>query len=74
MVTKHWLVDNLFAIGFSILAVKEGSLRSFKVALAVLWLLLIYDLYWVYASEVMVTVAKSIDLPLKLKLPYLQDG
>ena len=36
-----------------------------------LWLLFIYDLYWVYGSDVMVTVAKNIDLPLKLKFPYL---
>lgn len=39
-----------------------------------LWLLFIYDLYWVYGSDVMVTVAKNIDLPLKLKFPYLSEA
>ncbi len=32
-----------------------------------------YDLYWVYQSEVMVTVAKSIDLPMKIKFPFLDS-
>ena len=36
----------------------------------ILWLLFLYDLYWVYHSDVMVTVAKNIDLPLKLLFPY----
>ncbi len=36
-----------------------------------LWLLFVYDLFWVYETDVMVTVAKSIDLPLKLQFPYL---
>lgn len=36
-----------------------------------LWLLFFYDLYWVYQSDVMVTVAKGIELPLKLKFPFI---
>ena len=39
-----------------------------------LWLLFLYDLSWVYQSDVMVTVAKSIDLPLKLQFPYLDEN
>jgi minor histocompatibility antigen H13 len=30
-------------------------------------------LYWVYQSDVMVTVAKSIDLPMKIKFAYLDS-
>jgi minor histocompatibility antigen H13 len=44
------------------------------VALPILWLLFLYDLYWVYESDVMVTVAKSIELPLRLKFPYYNES
>jgi minor histocompatibility antigen H13 len=74
VMTKHWLIDNFYAIVFSILAIKEANIRSFKIALPVLWLLFLYDLYWVYESDVMVTVAKSIDLPLKLKFLYFEQA
>ncbi len=30
-------------------------------------------MYWVYQSDVMVTVAKSIDLPMKIKFAYLDS-
>jgi minor histocompatibility antigen H13 len=70
IMTKHWLIDNLYGIAFSLLAIKSANIRSFKIALPVLWLLFFYDLFWVYETDVMVTVAKSIDLPLKLQFPY----
>ena len=50
VLTKHWFIDNLFAISISVVAIKEANLKSFRVALGVLWLLLIYDLYWVYGT------------------------
>ena len=33
------------------------------------WGLLIYDVFWVFATDVMVTVAKSFDAPIKLLFP-----
>lgn len=63
----------MFGIGLTILAIKEANIKSFKIAIPVLWLLFLYDLYWVYGSDVMVTVAKSIDLPLKLKFPFYES-
>ena len=35
-----------------------------------LWGLFFYDIFWVYGTDVMVTVAKSIDAPIKLMFPY----
>lgn len=67
---KHWLLNNLFALFFTVTAIQHASLRSFTLALPVLWTLFFYDLYWVYQSEVMVTVARGVDLPLKLQFPY----
>jgi len=55
------------------LAIKHGNLNKFVIALPMLWILFFYDLYWVYESDVMVTVAKNINLPLRLKFPYIGD-
>jgi minor histocompatibility antigen H13 len=35
-----------------------------------LWGLFFYDIFWVYGTDVMLTVAKSIDAPIKLMFPY----
>jgi minor histocompatibility antigen H13 len=34
-----------------------------------LWGLFFYDIFWVYGTDVMVTVAKSLDAPIKLLFP-----
>jgi len=41
-----------------------------------LWGLFFYDIFWVYGTDVMVTVAKSIDAPIKLQFPFtkIEDG
>ena len=37
--------------------------------------LFVYDIFWVFGTDVMVTVAKSVDAPIKLLLPKLwEDG
>jgi len=35
-----------------------------------MWALFFYDIFWVFKTEVMVTVAKSLDAPIKLLFPY----
>lgn len=35
-----------------------------------LWGLFFYDIFWVFGTDVMVTVAKSIDAPIKLQFPF----
>ena len=35
-----------------------------------MWALFFYDIFWVYGTDVMVTVAKSLDAPIKLLFPY----
>ena len=34
-----------------------------------LWGLFFYDIFWVYGTDVMLTVAKSVDAPIKLMFP-----
>jgi minor histocompatibility antigen H13 len=58
--SKYWLLNNLFGLFFTINAVKSANIKSFVIAVPTLWLLFFYDMYWVYHSDVMVTVAKNI--------------
>jgi hypothetical protein len=41
------------------------SLGSFKIGCTLLWGLFLYDIFWVFGTDVMVTVAKSFDAPIK---------
>jgi minor histocompatibility antigen H13 len=70
-ITKHWFLNNVFGILFSITALKTINLSSFKVGFILLWALFFYDIFWVYGTDVMVTVAKNLDIPIKLVFPYL---
>jgi minor histocompatibility antigen H13 len=67
--TKHWTMNNLFGIAFAVQGIKSLSVGSYKVGCVLLCLLFIYDIFWVFGSDVMVTVAKSFDAPIKLLFP-----
>ena len=65
-ITKHWLLNNLFGISFSIIGIKALVVPNFKIGYLLLLGLFFYDIFWVYGTDVMVTVATSIDAPIKL--------
>ena len=72
-ITKHWALNNVFGILFSIFAIRTINLSNFKVGYLLLWILFFYDIFWVYGTDVMVSVAKNLDIPIKLLFPYLND-
>lgn len=67
--TKYWLFNNLFGVAFSICGIESLSLPSFQIGFILLWGLFFYDIFWVYGTDVMLTVAKSVDAPIKLIFP-----
>jgi len=67
--TKHWIANNIFGLSFSIQGVAMLSLGSYKVGCILLGGLFFYDIFWVFGTDVMVTVAKSFDAPIKLLFP-----
>jgi minor histocompatibility antigen H13 len=73
VVTKYWALNNVFGVLFSIMAIRNIDLANFKVGLLLLWFLFFYDIFWVYGTDVMVTVAKKLDIPIKLLFPYLNN-
>ncbi|KAL7749948.1 hypothetical protein RI367_004824 [Sorochytrium milnesiophthora] len=69
IVSKHWMLNNIFGITFSVTAIALLNLDSFKTGMALLAGLFFYDVFWVFGTDVMVTVAKSFDAPIKMLWP-----
>ncbi len=42
---------------------------SFKIGFILLWGLFIYDIFWVFGTEVMTTVASQLQAPIKIQFP-----
>lgn len=67
--TKHWIASNIFGLSFAIGAISLLHLDSFSTGMILLSGLFIYDIFWVFGTNVMVTVAKNFDAPIKLLFP-----
>jgi len=66
---KLWILNNLMGICFCLKGIEKLSLGTYKIASILLVGLFFYDIFWVFGTDVMVTVAKSIDGPIKLLFP-----
>jgi len=67
--TKHWTLNNILGISFILQGISMFSIGSFKIAAILLVGLFFYDVFWVFGTPVMVTVAKKLDGPIKLLFP-----
>ncbi|XP_065843311.1 minor histocompatibility antigen H13-like isoform X4 [Oscarella lobularis] len=66
---KHWIANNVFGFSFAIKGIEMLSLNSVTNGFILLGGLFLYDVFWVFGTDVMVTVAKSFDAPIKLIFP-----
>ncbi|KAF4673063.1 Minor histocompatibility antigen H13 [Perkinsus chesapeaki] len=71
--TKQFTIHNMFGVSFCIQAIRLVSLHKFSVAFILLAGLFVYDIFWVFGTEVMVFVAKSFDAPAKIIFPISFD-
>lgn len=67
--TKSWIYNNILALIFCINALQAMFLGNFKNGFMLLTLLFFYDIFFVFGTDVMLTVAKGIDAPIKLLFP-----
>lgn len=67
--SKSWIYNNILAIVFCIHALQFMFLGNFKTGCLLLSLLFFYDIFFVFGTDVMITVAKNIDAPIKLQFP-----
>jgi minor histocompatibility antigen H13 len=66
---KSALITDILALSFSHNAICLLKIDSFKTGCILLSGLFFYDIYWVFGTDVMLTVATSLDVPIKLLWP-----
>uniref|UniRef100_A0A8C8LWT3 Histocompatibility (minor) 13 n=1 Tax=Oncorhynchus tshawytscha TaxID=74940 RepID=A0A8C8LWT3_ONCTS len=66
---KHWIANNLFGLAFALNGVELLHLNNISTGCILLGGLFVYDVFWVFGTNVMVTVAKSFEAPIKLVFP-----
>lgn len=66
---KHWVMNNVLGICFCLKGIERFSLGTYKIGAILLVGLFFYDIFWVFGTDVMVTVAKSLDGPIKILFP-----
>uniref|UniRef100_A0A4W3GF61 Histocompatibility (minor) 13 n=1 Tax=Callorhinchus milii TaxID=7868 RepID=A0A4W3GF61_CALMI len=73
---QHWIANNLFGLAFSLNGVELLHLNNVSTGCILLGGLFIYDVFWVFGTNVMVTVARSFEAPIKLVFPqdFLEKG
>ncbi|XP_019501234.1 PREDICTED: minor histocompatibility antigen H13-like [Hipposideros armiger] len=67
--SQHWIANNLFGLAFSLNGVELLHLNNVSTGCILLGGLFVYDVFWVFGTNVMVTVARSFEAPIKLVFP-----
>jgi len=76
IIKKHWLANDLLGMAFAVNGVELLHLNNVVTGCILLGGLFFYDIFWVFGTDVMVTVAKSFEAPIKLVFPQdlLESG
>lgn len=80
LITKHWLLNNILGASFCVMGLKKIGTSSLATGAIMLSGLFFYDIFWVFGSKrvfgsnVMVTVAKGVEGPIKLMFPRSMNG
>lgn len=72
--TNHWVLNNILAYALGVVALQSLSIGTFKAAYVLLSLLFLYDIFWVFGTNVMVTVASQIRGPVLFTFPQTIFG
>ena len=67
--TKVWWLNNLLGCAFSVQGIEMLGLGSYAIGCILLAGLFVYDVFWVFGTEVMVSVAKGLNAPVKILFP-----
>ncbi|CAI6360985.1 unnamed protein product [Macrosiphum euphorbiae] len=69
IISKHWIVNNIFGLVFAINGMEFLHFNTIKVGCILLCGLFVYDIFWEFNSNIMVTLAESLDGPIKFVFP-----
>ena len=72
--TQHFAINNAIATALCVTSMWKAKIGSFTTSWILLWGLFIYDIWWVFGTEVMVSVAKNIEAPVLMKVPKSFDA
>jgi len=72
--SKNFVFSNMIACSFAITGLQEIHPDSTATVLLLLGLLFVYDIFWVFFTPVMISVAKGIELPIKIVYPVEGKG
>ncbi|KAL7056345.1 hypothetical protein AAHC03_021139 [Spirometra sp. Aus1] len=67
--TQHWVSNNIIGVAIAITAIEYLHLDKVINGCILLSGLFFYDIFWVFATDVMVSVAKSFEAPIKVVFP-----
>ena len=69
LASKNWIASNIYAEAICFGAISLIHLDSFITGVVLLSGLFLYDIFWVFGTDVMITVAQSFDAPLLVRFP-----
>lgn len=72
--TNHWILNNILAFSLGVFALESLSVGTFKASYVLLCLLFFYDIFWVFGTTVMLSVATQIRGPVLLLFPQVLFG
>lgn len=72
--TKNWVANDVLAFAVGVSALEMVPVNSFGTSFVLLIGLFIYDIFWVFGSDVMLTVATGVDGPIKMVFPKTVFG
>lgn len=71
--STNWLVSNLIAFCFTVSAINQLQFGKFNLVIGLLSALFFYDIYFVFFTEIMETVATGLSIPIKFIFPKNGD-
>ncbi|ODQ64624.1 hypothetical protein NADFUDRAFT_83559 [Nadsonia fulvescens var. elongata DSM 6958] len=69
--TDHWVFGNILGTSVAVTGIRMLKLDTFRTAFIMLAGLFFYDIFFVFGTDVMITVATKIDAPIKLSVPRI---
>lgn len=70
---RDWVSNNIIGAAFCLYGFENIYIGSFSTAFIMLGLFFFYDIFFVFGTSIMVTIALGIDGPIKLLLPRVTD-
>lgn len=68
-VTGNWVANDILAFAIGVTALEALPVGGFSTSFILLIGLFFYDIFWVFGSDVMLTVAMGVDGPIKVLFP-----